>query len=30
MVPEADDTAKSDAMVVEAKGRSWRLEVEYD
>jgi hypothetical protein len=30
MVPEADDTSKSGAVVREAKGGGWRLEVEYD
>jgi hypothetical protein len=30
MVPEADDTSKSGAVVCEAKGGGWRLEVEYD
>jgi hypothetical protein len=29
-MPEADDTAKSDAAAWEAKGSSWHLEVEDD
>jgi hypothetical protein len=29
-VPEADDIVKSDAVVEEAEGGGWRLEVEDD
>jgi hypothetical protein len=30
MMPEVDDTAKSDAAAGEAKGGGWHLEVEND